>query len=173
MVFWAIQCSWPRFKRYLPNTIVAKVISGTVINQRKPYIYSGHSHGERLRITQATLGAAGENQSTTPEKVVVLCKQGNASPVRLCVLIPEHVESQKLQLEFEGKEEFAISVSGNYSVSLSGYYVSGHNGITEDDNDIKEEGTAETESQESRMPKDKNKDKEEKWVRLTPKFPDF
>ena len=70
---------------------------------------------------QATLGLPSKGQSTN-EKVVLLCKKGNSAPIRLCVLFPEKVETQSLELEFEWNEEVVISVGGNHNVSLLGYY---------------------------------------------------
>lgn len=102
---------------------------GTVISQKNSYIHRDHDHNRRLRITQAALGLRSRDNFSTNE-VVVLCTQGKESRLRLCVLIPENVESQSLALELDGKEDVEISVIGSHEVNLSGFFHDGHHHYT-------------------------------------------
>lgn len=79
--------------------------------------------------TQATLGTG-----TATKKSILQCNVGNKSPVYLCSLFPEKVESLQINVEFEESEEVIFSVIGPRSVHLSGYYLGGHRHRNLDDN---------------------------------------
>jgi len=67
---------------------------------------------------QATLG-----NGKTDSKCTVQCNVGNTTPILLCNLISNVLETCHLELEFEEVEEVIFSVLGQRSVHLSGYYI--------------------------------------------------
>lgn len=102
---------------------------GTIISSKNSYSHCDHDHHSRLRITQAALGLT-SNDNLSREKVVVVCEHERKNRFPLCVLIPGSVESQCLALEVEVKEDVKFSVIGTHKVSLSGYFYSGHERFT-------------------------------------------
>lgn len=91
---------------------------GVEVRTGRPFTHSSQNAKGRLRISQATLA-----NGTAMEKSFVQCNVGNKSPVLLCVLVPEKVESCHLELEFEEMEDVVFSVIGPRRVYLTGYYV--------------------------------------------------
>ncbi|KAG9144911.1 hypothetical protein Leryth_024027 [Lithospermum erythrorhizon] len=77
-----------------------------------------HNVKGRLRISQATLGTGSGTL-----KNLVQCNVGKNSPVLLCVLVPDKVESCHLDLEFDEPHNVVFSVIGSRSVYLTGYYL--------------------------------------------------
>ncbi|XP_006297382.2 peptidyl-prolyl cis-trans isomerase FKBP43 [Capsella rubella] len=72
----------------------------------------------RLHLSQATLGHGnGTNRS------ILQCIVGNKSPLFLCVLTPDKVDSCQLNLEFEEADEVIFSVIGPRSVHITGYFL--------------------------------------------------
>lgn len=85
----------------------------------KPVTHSFDKVRRRLRISQASLGTG-----SAVTKSLVQCNVGNKSPVFLCALLPDKMESCHLDLEFEEADDVVFSVIGPRSVYLTGYYVS-------------------------------------------------
>lgn len=56
------------------------------------------------------------------------CNVGDKEPVRLCALNPTDAFMCHLKLEYEEKETVILTVSGNGSIHLSGYYIHSCNG---------------------------------------------
>ncbi|XP_057450123.1 peptidyl-prolyl cis-trans isomerase FKBP53 isoform X2 [Lotus japonicus] len=91
---------------------------GIEVKPGKPYPYHSDNIPGKLHVTQATLG----NGSST-EKSILQCASGHKSPVFLCSLLPEKIESCSLDLEFDEDDLVAFSVLGSRSIHLSGYFV--------------------------------------------------
>uniref|UniRef100_A0A1J3IRE8 peptidylprolyl isomerase n=1 Tax=Noccaea caerulescens TaxID=107243 RepID=A0A1J3IRE8_NOCCA len=72
----------------------------------------------RLHLSQATLGIG-----NATIRSILQCNVGNKSPLFLCVLSPEKVDSCQLNLEFEEAEEVIFSVIGPRSIHLTGYFL--------------------------------------------------
>ncbi|CAL0332029.1 unnamed protein product [Lupinus luteus] len=72
----------------------------------------------KLRVTQATLGIG-----SSAEKSILQCSSGHKSPVFLCSLLPNKIESCPLTLEFDDDDLVAFSVTGPRSIHLSGFFV--------------------------------------------------
>lgn len=66
---------------------------------------------------QATLGSG-----SSTKKSKVQCNVGDKSPIYLCSLLPEILETCMLNLEFEEEDEVMLSVIGPHSVHLSGFF---------------------------------------------------
>lgn len=79
-------------------------------------------------ISQATLGPG-----SSKERSIVQCSVGNKSPIFLCSLIPNKIESCPLDLEFEEDDSIAFSVIGPQSIHLSGYFVANEGHVIGDD----------------------------------------
>lgn len=119
--------------------------SGVEIKPGKPFAHLFDNLRGRLRISQATLGIG-----SATKKSLVQCNVGNKSPVLLCSLLPDKIESCTLDLEFEEADEVLFSVIGPRSVHLTGYYLGkGRHTNLEDDTDSYGEDIVDTESGES------------------------
>ncbi|KFK38592.1 hypothetical protein AALP_AA3G133700 [Arabis alpina] len=73
---------------------------------------------KRLHLSQATLGFG-----NATIRSIVQCNVGKKSPLFLCVLTPEKVDSCQLNLEFEEADAVIFSVIGPRSVHLTGYFL--------------------------------------------------
>lgn len=56
-------------------------------------------------------------------RIILQCNVGNKSPLFLCVLSPEKVDSCQLNIEFQEAEDVIFSVIGSPSVHLTGYFL--------------------------------------------------
>ncbi|CAI9767623.1 unnamed protein product [Fraxinus pennsylvanica] len=91
---------------------------GIEVKPSKPYIHRYDNERGRLHISQATLGSG-----SSTKKSKVQCNVGDKSPIYLCSLLPEILETCTLNLEFEEEEdEVTFSVIGPHSVHLSGFF---------------------------------------------------
>ncbi|KAF8413049.1 hypothetical protein HHK36_001024 [Tetracentron sinense] len=122
------------------------ILSGIEVKPGRPYTHRLDNLRGRLHISQATL----ENGSST-KRSLVQCNVGNKSPILLCSLLPDKIESCPLDLEFEEDDEVIFSVIGPRSVHLTGFYLgTGQNfGNDDDETDFYGEDIAETETEES------------------------
>lgn len=77
---------------------------------------------------QATLGLG-----SSTEKSILQCASGHKSPVFLCSLLPNKIESCPLNLEFDEEDLVAFSVIGTRSIHLSGYFASDNGEELRDD----------------------------------------
>ncbi|XP_010519118.1 PREDICTED: peptidyl-prolyl cis-trans isomerase FKBP43-like [Tarenaya hassleriana] len=93
---------------------------GVEVKPERSFILSASSSRARLHISQAALGIGNSR-----EKSIVQCKVGGKSPIILCVLSPDNVESALLNLEFEEAVHAVFSVVGSRSVHLTGFYLNG------------------------------------------------
>ncbi|CAL9111216.1 unnamed protein product [Musa textilis] len=91
---------------------------GVEVKPGKPYTHVYDEARGRLRISQATLG-----NGKAASKSVVQCNVGKKSPILLCSLVPDKVETCHLELEFDEDNEVVFSVLGQRSVHLCGYYL--------------------------------------------------
>ncbi|KAA0067690.1 peptidyl-prolyl cis-trans isomerase FKBP53 [Cucumis melo var. makuwa] len=119
---------------------------GIEVKPGKPYSYHSDNVTGKLRITQATLGPG-----SSKERSIVQCSVGNKSPIFLCSLIPNKIESCPLDLEFEEDDSIAFSVIGPQSIHLSGYFVANEGHVIGDDteSDSFGEDIAETDTEDS------------------------
>uniref|UniRef100_A0A0E0EPB7 peptidylprolyl isomerase n=1 Tax=Oryza meridionalis TaxID=40149 RepID=A0A0E0EPB7_9ORYZ len=85
--------------------------------------YTHHSAPARLRITQAVLGSCDHFGWTTLQ-----CDINDGETVRLCVLNPGLAVACHLELELHEDENVLLSVDGQNSIHLSGYYTRSHSG---------------------------------------------
>ena len=70
-------------------------------------------------ITQATLGLG-----SSTERAVLHCSVGHRSPIILCSLLPNQIETCSLDLKFDEYDDLvAFLVIGTWSIHLSGYFV--------------------------------------------------
>ncbi|KAG5123038.1 hypothetical protein JHK82_029775 [Glycine max] len=83
----------------------------------RPCPYHADNVRGKLHVTQATLGIG-----SSSEKSILQCSSGHKSPVFLCSLLPDKVESCPLNLEFDADDLVAFSVVGSRSIHLSGYF---------------------------------------------------
>ncbi|KAL9244021.1 hypothetical protein vseg_017838 [Gypsophila vaccaria] len=90
---------------------------GVEIKPGKPFTLPCNKSIGRLRISQATLGSG----SSISKSCCVQCNVANKSPVLLCSLLPDKVESLHLELEFQEPHDVTFSVIGPRSVHLTGY----------------------------------------------------
>ncbi|AEE75184.1 FKBP-type peptidyl-prolyl cis-trans isomerase domain [Arabidopsis suecica] len=84
----------------------------------------------RLHLSQATLG-----HGTATNRSILQCNVGNKSPLLLCVLTPDKVDSCQLNLEFEETDEVIFSVIGPRSVHLTGYFLGRSTGFRPNDDE--------------------------------------
>ena len=70
---------------------------------------------------------------SSKERSIVQCSVGHRSPIFLCSLIPNKIESCPLNLEFEEDDLVAFSVIGPQSIHLSGYFVADEGNFIRDD----------------------------------------
>ncbi|KAF3554168.1 hypothetical protein F2Q69_00016298 [Brassica cretica] len=93
---------------------------GVEVKPGKPFtLKAATNDAKRLHLSQATLGlsSSGTNRS------ILQCNVGNKSPLFLCVLSPEKVDSCQLNIEFQEAEDVIFSVIGPRSVHLTGYFL--------------------------------------------------
>ncbi|WZY89198.1 hypothetical protein YC2023_045933 [Brassica napus] len=93
---------------------------GVEVKPGKPFtLKAATNDAKRLHLSQATVGlsSSGTNRS------ILQCNVGNKSPLFLCVLSPEKVDSCQLNLEFQEAEDVIFSVIGPRSVHLTGYFL--------------------------------------------------
>ncbi|KAL2555995.1 Peptidyl-prolyl cis-trans isomerase FKBP53 [Forsythia ovata] len=95
---------------------------GIEVKPGKPYIHRYDNERGRLHISQATLGSG-----SSAKKSKVQCNVGDKSPIYLCSLLPEILETCALNHEFEEEDEVTFSVIGPHSVHLSGFFYGEHN----------------------------------------------
>ncbi|XP_022922634.1 peptidyl-prolyl cis-trans isomerase FKBP53-like isoform X1 [Cucurbita moschata] len=119
---------------------------GIEVKPGKPYPYHSDNVPGKLRITQATLGPG-----SSKERSIIQCSVGQKSPIFLCSLIPNKIESCPLNLEFEEDDLIAFSVIGPQSIHLSGYFVANEGNFIRDDyeSDSFGEDIAETDTEDS------------------------
>ncbi|KAJ3709095.1 hypothetical protein LUZ61_012800 [Rhynchospora tenuis] len=118
---------------------------GVEVKPGKPYTHTYDETRGRLRISQATLGnAVGAETAKTATKTTVQCNVGKKSPVLICSLFANSSETCHLELEFEEQEDVILSVLGQRSVHLSGYFV-----VPRGSEEPLGEDIAETESEDS------------------------
>ncbi|KDP22389.1 hypothetical protein JCGZ_26220 [Jatropha curcas] len=91
---------------------------GIEVKPGKPHPYHSDNVEGRLYVTQATLGLG-----SSEERSILQCSVGHKSPIFLCSLLPDRIESCSLNLEFKD-ELVAFSVLGSRSIHLSGYFLS-------------------------------------------------
>ncbi|OIV94947.1 hypothetical protein TanjilG_22144 [Lupinus angustifolius] len=91
---------------------------GIEVKPGKSTPYHADNVQGKLRVTQATLGIG-----SSAEKSILQCSSGHKSPVFLCSLLPNKIESCPLNLEFDDDDLVAFSVVGPRSIHLSGYFV--------------------------------------------------
>ncbi|XP_050224940.1 peptidyl-prolyl cis-trans isomerase FKBP53 [Mercurialis annua] len=117
---------------------------GIEIKPGKPHPFHSDNVEGRLYATQATLGLG-----SSTERSVLQCSVGHKSPIFLCSLLPNRIESCSLNLEFKD-ELVAFSVIGSRSIHLSGYFVSDEGDRLRDEyKSDSGEDIAETESEDS------------------------
>ncbi|KAJ4902630.1 Peptidyl-prolyl cis-trans isomerase FKBP43 [Raphanus sativus] len=94
---------------------------GVEVKPGKPFTLksSTTNDAKRLHLSQATLGLT----STGTNRSILQCNVGNKSPLFLCVLFPEKVDSCQLNIEFQESEDVIFSVIGPRSVHLTGYFL--------------------------------------------------
>ncbi|KAG2323097.1 hypothetical protein Bca4012_058576 [Brassica carinata] len=97
---------------------------GVEVKPGKPFTLKATTttnDAKRLHLSQATLG--GMSNSGTSSRSILQCNVGNKSPLFLCVLSPEKVDSCQLNIEFQEAEDVIFSVIGPRSVHLTGYFL--------------------------------------------------
>jgi FK506-binding nuclear protein len=72
---------------------------------------------------------------TATNRSILQCNVGNKSPLLLCVLTPDKVDSCQLNLEFEETDEVIFSVIGPRSVHLTGYFLGRSTGFRPNDDE--------------------------------------
>ncbi|WCJ28650.1 FKBP-like peptidyl-prolyl cis-trans isomerase family protein [Euphorbia peplus] len=118
---------------------------GVEVKPGKPFTQLPGNTGQRLHLSQATLGLG-----TATKNSVVQCNVGNRSPVFLCSLFPYKSESCQLHLEFEEVDEVVFSVIGPRSVHLTGYYLgAGRHFKLDDESESYGEDIVDTETERS------------------------
>ncbi|CAJ1926956.1 unnamed protein product [Sphenostylis stenocarpa] len=108
-----------------PYTIV---VSGIEVKPGKPCPYHSDNVRGKLHVTQATLGIG-----SSTEKSILRCSSGHKSPVFLCSLLPDKIESCPLNLEFDIDDLVAFSVIGSRSIHLSGFFAADDGDELKDD----------------------------------------
>ncbi|KAI3864952.1 hypothetical protein MKW92_026911 [Papaver armeniacum] len=89
---------------------------GVELEPGKPYTHKYDSSLGRLRITQRLF--------LTVDNVIVQCKVGKKSPIKVCLLCPANGDTCTLDIQFEEKEDDVVLENlGNRSVHLSGHYI--------------------------------------------------
>ncbi|KAG2286754.1 hypothetical protein Bca4012_032729 [Brassica carinata] len=93
---------------------------GVEVKPGKPFtLKAATNDAKRLHLSQATLGLS----SSGTNRNILQCNVGNKSPLFLCVLSPEKVDSCQLNIEFQEAEDVIFSVIGPRSVHLTGYFL--------------------------------------------------
>ncbi|KAL1204769.1 Peptidyl-prolyl cis-trans isomerase FKBP43 [Cardamine amara subsp. amara] len=110
---------------------------GVEVKPGKPFtLKANESTGiKRLHLSQATLGLG-----TATNRSILQCNVGNKSPLFLCVLSPEKVDSCQLNLEFEEADEVIFSVIGPRSLHLTGYFLGTSTGFRLNDDESESYG---------------------------------
>ncbi|KAI3850608.1 hypothetical protein MKX03_011427 [Papaver bracteatum] len=90
---------------------------GIEIKPGKPFILYRHDTPGKIQITQATLGTG-----ILTKRSVVQCNISGKSPVLLCALLPDKIESLSLNHQFDEEDDVIFSVLGPRSVHLTGFY---------------------------------------------------
>ncbi|KAJ1391258.1 Nucleoplasmin core domain superfamily [Sesbania bispinosa] len=121
---------------------------GIEVKPGKPYPYHADNVQGKLHVTQATLGTG-----SSTEKSILQCGSGHKSPVFLCSLLPNKIESCPLNLQFDDDDLVAFSVIGSRSIHLSGYFVADDGDDLRDDYEYESDSLGEdvvgTDSEES------------------------
>ncbi|CAH8385145.1 unnamed protein product [Eruca vesicaria subsp. sativa] len=95
---------------------------GVEVKPAKPFtLMATPNDSKRLHLSQATLGIS--NTATKASRIILQCNVGNKSPLFLCVLSPDKVDSCQLNIEFQEAEDVIFSVIGPRSVHLTGYFL--------------------------------------------------
>lgn len=68
-------------------------------------------------------------------RCVLQCNVGTKSPVFLCVLQPEKVDSCELNVEFEEADDVIFSVIGPRSIHLTGFFLARPNSLRLNDDE--------------------------------------
>ncbi|KAI3932256.1 hypothetical protein MKW98_024976 [Papaver atlanticum] len=90
---------------------------GIEIKPGKPFVLHRHDTPGKIQITQATLGTG-----ILTKRSVVQCNISGKSPVLLCALLPDKIESLSLNHQFDEEDDVTFSVLGPRSVHLTGFY---------------------------------------------------
>ncbi|XP_026427933.1 peptidyl-prolyl cis-trans isomerase FKBP43-like isoform X2 [Papaver somniferum] len=90
---------------------------GIEIKPGKPFVLHRHETPGKIQITQATLG-----MGILTKRSVVQCNISGRSPVLLCALLPDKIESLSLSHQFDEEVDVTFSVLGPRSVHLTGFY---------------------------------------------------
>lgn len=90
---------------------------GVEVKPGKPYQHRYDEEQGRLRLSQATLG-----DGSSTKKSILQCNVGDKSPIFLCSLLPNKIETSPLNVEFEEDDEVTFSVIGPSSIHLSGFF---------------------------------------------------
>ncbi|XP_014519376.1 peptidyl-prolyl cis-trans isomerase FKBP53 [Vigna radiata var. radiata] len=121
---------------------------GIEVKPGKPCPYHSDNVRGKLHVTQATLGIG-----SSKDKSILQCASGHKSPVFLCSLLPNRIESCPLNLKFDIDDLVAFSVIGSRSIHLSGFFATDDGDELKDDYEYDSwgediEGTDTTESSE-------------------------
>ncbi|XP_047176032.1 peptidyl-prolyl cis-trans isomerase FKBP53 isoform X1 [Vigna umbellata] len=121
---------------------------GIEVKPGKPCPYHSDNVRGKLHVTQATLGIG-----SSKDKSILQCASGHKSPVFLCSLLPNRIESCPLNLKFDIDDLVAFSVIGSRSIHLSGFFAADDGDELKDDYEYDSwgediEGTDTTESSE-------------------------
>uniref|UniRef100_A0A803MTR1 peptidylprolyl isomerase n=1 Tax=Chenopodium quinoa TaxID=63459 RepID=A0A803MTR1_CHEQI len=115
---------------------------GAEVKPGKPLTFNAEDLDGKLVLTQATLGIG-----SSTKKSILQVNVGDKSPVFLCTLLPDKIESCSLTLEFDEEDDVKFSVIGPTSIHLSGFVQS--NLENEYDSDSYGEDIAESDSESS------------------------
>ncbi|CAH2051970.1 unnamed protein product [Thlaspi arvense] len=107
---------------------------GVELKPGKPFTLKS-TEIKRLHLSQATLGLG---NATT--RSILQCNVGNKSPLFLCVLSPEKVDSCQLNIEFEEADDVVFSVIGPRSIHLTGYFLGKGSGLGQNDDESESYG---------------------------------
>ncbi|KAF0921324.1 hypothetical protein E2562_003124 [Oryza meyeriana var. granulata] len=101
------------------------VLWGAVVKPGESYVLQLQGGGRHrlLRITKATLG----NCDQSGWSMVEYSASDKKKSVMLCALNPKITAMCRLELEFKEDENVVLSVHGQSSIHLSGYYMHPHN----------------------------------------------
>uniref|UniRef100_A0A1J3F7A2 peptidylprolyl isomerase n=2 Tax=Noccaea caerulescens TaxID=107243 RepID=A0A1J3F7A2_NOCCA len=90
---------------------------------------------KRLHLSQATLGLG-----IAETRSILQCNIGSKSPLFLCVLFPEKIESCQLNIEFEEADDVIFSVLGARSVHITGYFLGKSTAFSQNDDESESYG---------------------------------
>ncbi|KAI3844342.1 hypothetical protein MKW92_013649 [Papaver armeniacum] len=110
---------------------------GIEIKPGKPFVLHRDDTPGKIQITQATLGTG-----ILTKRSVVQCNISGKSPVLLCALLPDKIESLSLNHQFDEEDDVTFSVLGPRSVHLTGFYCEGGRGrrVADGDSDSESYG---------------------------------